>query len=344
MVARSLRLSRAMILLLALTFAFTLLATAALARPGNPLSSQAVPDGRSLHQRATPSGGGLAVIAAILCVDSALRFLPVAGAPAPWLLPHPNLVAATLLLAAISWADDHRPLSPTLRLLVHSGAAVLALGAGAAFDESLLGHAAAFLVMVWSINLFNFMDGMDGFAGGMAVIGFTALGLFARGSDHGALALASFVIAAAFGGFTILNFPPARIFLGDVGSAPLGFLAAVISLWGIFEGAYDAAVPLLVFAPFWVDATLTLLRRLLRGERVWQAHRTHAYQRLALAGWGHRRTVLAEYALMLACVAAASFYSSAAAPLRRWILAGATLAFVALVLSVRLVERKKLPR
>lgn len=329
-----------MILLLALTFAIALLGAAALARPGNPLAAQAVPDGRSLHAAPTPSGGGLAVVAALLLADLALRWLPLAGAPQPRLWPHPNLLTALLLLTAISWADDRRPLSPALRILVHAGAGFLALGAGLAPASGLLAQAATLLLIVWSINLFNFMDGMDGFAGGMAVIGFGALGLIARGSGAAELALACFLVAAACGGFLVWNFPPARIFLGDVGSAPLGFLAAAFGLWGIRAGAFDAWVPLLVFAPFWVDATLTLLRRAARRERVWQAHRTHAYQRLALAGWGHRRTTLAEYALMLACAGAAAFYQGATPAQRSALLAGAALVFALLVVAVRRVERK----
>ena len=103
-------------------------------------------------------------------------------------------------------------------------------------------------------------------------------------------------------------------------------------------------MPLLLFAPFWVDASLTLLRRLLRGEQVWKAHRTHAYQRLALAGWGHRRTTLAEYLLMLACAAAAWLYSRSEPDLRRWILTAAVLVFAVLVLLVRAVERKNSAR
>lgn len=330
-----------MILLLALTFAATLLAVAWLARPGNPLSAQALPDERSLHVRPTPSGGGLAVVAALLLADLALRFGAADGAPEPWLLPHPNLAAAVLLLAAISWADDRRPLAPALRLLVHAGAAFLALGAGVTLGAGLLAQAATLLLILWCINLFNFMDGMDGFAGGMAVIGFGALGLFARGAGAAPLALACFVAAAAFAGFLVWNFPPARIFLGDVGSAPLGFLAAAFSLWGISAGAFAPAVPLLIFAPFWVDATLTLLRRLARRERVWQAHRTHAYQRLALAGWGHRRTTLAEYLLMLACAGAALLYERADAGGRAAILAAAGAAFALLVVAVRRLAGKK---
>lgn len=328
-----------MIPLLGLAFLTALLGTALLARPGNRFSSQAVPDERSLHERPTPSGGGLAVILSLLITDLALRFvLDSRGAP-PALLPHPNLLVATLLLAAISWADDRRPLSPALRILVHAVAAMLALGSDLFPEQDLILQVIAFVAILWSINLFNFMDGMDGFAGGMAVIGFGALGWIAF-RDNIWLFFTSLTIAAACAGFLVWNFPPARIFLGDVGSAPLGFLAAGLSLWGISAGTFDAAVPLLIFAPFWVDATLTLGRRLLRREQVWKAHRTHAYQRLALAGWGHRRTTLVEYALMFACAGAALLYQGGDDSLRRGILIGVGALFALLVLLVRVVERK----
>jgi UDP-N-acetylmuramyl pentapeptide phosphotransferase/UDP-N-acetylglucosamine-1-phosphate transferase len=159
------------------------------------------------------------------------------------------------------------------------------------------------LFILWMINLYNFMDGMDGFAGGMAVIGFTTLAWLGR-ADAG-FAAVNLTIAAASAGFLAYNFPPARLFLGDTGSTALGFLAAACSLWGSAAGLFPFWAALWVFSPFIVDATVTLLRRLMRGERVWEAHRSHYYQRLVLLGWGHRRTVLAEYVLMLACAGSA---------------------------------------
>jgi len=159
------------------------------------------------------------------------------------------------------------------------------------------------LFVTWAINLYNFMDGMDGFAGGMAVIGFSTLAWLGRVDEP--FMNVCLIVAAANAGFLIHNFPPAKIFMGDTGSTALGFLVAACSLWGSKSGLFPFWVAILVFSPFIVDATATLLRRLLRGERVWEAHRTHYYQRLVLLGWGHRRTVLAEYGLMLACAGSA---------------------------------------
>ncbi len=321
-----------MILLPVLALALAALGTLWLARPGNRLAARAIPDARSLHHRVTPSGGGLAVVVTLLIADLLLRFVIYPGEPYAGLLPHPNLLAALFLVAAISWADDRRPLPPVLRLVVHASAAFLAVDAG-------LAPPLAVLLIVWSINLFNFMDGMDGLAGGMAVIGFGALGGFGFAGGADLFALSALTVTGAFAGFLAWNFPPARIFLGDVGSAALGLLAAVFGLWGVRDGLFAPAVPLLIFAPFWVDATLTLLRRAARRERLWLPHCTHAYQRLVRAGWSHRRTAMHEYALMLACVGAAAAYARSGPLARGAILAAAALAFCALVMLVRRVER-----
>jgi UDP-N-acetylmuramyl pentapeptide phosphotransferase/UDP-N-acetylglucosamine-1-phosphate transferase len=155
------------------------------------------------------------------------------------------------------------------------------------------------------VNLYNFMDGMDGFAGGMAIFGFGALSLLGWQAGDAGFALVNAAIVAAAGGFLISNFPPARVFLGDLGSATLGLLAATLSLVGSQRGLFPLWLAWLAFSPFIVDATWTLLRRIAHGERVWQAHRSHHYQRLVLAGWSHRKTVLWSYLLMAACAATA---------------------------------------
>jgi len=142
---------------------------------------------------------------------------------------------------------------------------------------------------------------MDGFAGGMAAFGFGTFAVMGWTAGHDAFLAVSLIIAAASAGFLFFNFPPARIFMGDVGSSTLGLLAATLSLWGVRDGIFPFWIAFLVFSPFIVDATVTLFRRLLRGDKIWQAHKTHFYQRLVQAGWGHRKTVLFEYAIMLGC-------------------------------------------
>src|SRR5262245_1457719 len=149
------------------------------------------------------------------------------------------------------------------------------------------------------------MDRSDGLAGGMAVFGFSFYAVAAWLAGSTEFALVNLSIAAAAGAFLVFNFHPARIFLGDAGSVPLGFLAAALGLIGWLQRDWTGWFPILVFSPFIMDASVTLARRLLRREKVWQAHRDHYYQRLVRLGWGHGRTALAEYAVMFASGVAA---------------------------------------
>jgi len=200
----------------------------------------------------------------------------------------------------------------------------------------------ALLFVVWVTNLYNFMDGMDGFAGGMACSGFLLLAILGWREGRETFALLATTVATAHLGFLVLNFPPARIFLGDAGSIPAGFLAAGFSLWGVREAVFPLWVPLLAFSPFIVDATVTVLRRFFRRERVWEAPRSHYYQRLVLAGWSHRRTVLAEYGLMLAATLSAAGFGFF--PHDRWAglgIAGWIVIYFALAFLVRRVEMRR---
>jgi UDP-N-acetylmuramyl pentapeptide phosphotransferase/UDP-N-acetylglucosamine-1-phosphate transferase len=241
------------------------------------------PNERSLHRQPTPRIGGLALFPGVLlaCLAAGLReadSLPLLG------------LAGLLFLLSIF--DDWRSLPVSLRF----GAHLLAAGL---FAFSLLGASplalAGALAVAWMTNLFNFMDGANGLAGGMAAIGFACLGL-ASGDPAVAFALSGAAL-----GFLMFNFDPARVFLGDAGSIPLGFLAGGLGLLGIVKGQWPWWFPLLAFSPFIVDATATLLRRMARREKFWTAHREHYYQRLVRMGWSHRRLALAEYALMAAC-------------------------------------------
>jgi UDP-GlcNAc:undecaprenyl-phosphate/decaprenyl-phosphate GlcNAc-1-phosphate transferase len=245
------------------------------------------PNERSLHDTPVPRTGGLAVMLAVLVAGFALG--------APWVT-----LACALGLAIVSFVDDRNGLPASVRFLAQGIAAVLWL-AWALPHSPLWLLVALFLSIVWVTNLYNFMDGMDGLAGGMAAFGFGAYAVawWADGLPQPALFSAS--IAAAALAFLRFNFHPARMFMGDVGSVPLGFLAAVIGIEGWRDGVWPIWFPVAVFSPFIFDATVTLLRRATRGERVWEAHRSHYYQRLVQLGWGHRNTALAEYVLMAAC-------------------------------------------
>jgi UDP-N-acetylmuramyl pentapeptide phosphotransferase/UDP-N-acetylglucosamine-1-phosphate transferase len=211
----------------------------------------------------------------------------------------PALAAA--LLAALSQIDDRRGLPARVRFSGHA-AAVAALVATYPADVPWWALAAMSVLLVWLVNLYNFMDGSDGLAGGMALFGFGGYAIAASVSLHpdASLALASVVVAGGAAGFLLFNFHPARIFLGDAGSIPLGFLAGALGYWGWREGVWPVWFPALCFAPFIGDASVTLLKRLLRGEKFWQAHREHYYQRLVQSGFGHASTARLWYLFMVA--------------------------------------------
>lgn len=203
------------------------------------------------------------------------------------------------LLVVISLIDDvwHAPV--WCRLLIQS---IVAAGFAVALLLEPYGWTMVLctaVAVIWMSNLYNFMDGSDGLAGGMTVIGFGYYGLIAYLAGNNDFAVINFSIASAAGAFLLHNFYPARIFLGDAGAIPLGFLAAAMGILGWLDNLWSLWVPLLVFSPFIADSTVTLLKRLLRGEKIWQAHREHYYQRLVRSGFGHRNTALSAYALML---------------------------------------------
>ena len=257
------------------------------------------PNERSLHSVPTLRLGGLGVIA------GALPLVALGGKP-----PLVAIAACAAFLAIVSFIDDLRSLPIEVRLPAHVAAAIAAVLAFASPAEGASawgwGEAAlAVLAIAWMANLFNFMDGSDGLAGGMAVIGFAVLAIAAADAGSMPLALAAAAISSAAAGFLMHNFPPARVFLGDSGSVPLGFLAGALGAWGVTLGAWPTWFPVLAFSPFIVDASVTVLRRLLAGEQFWRAHRSHFYQRLVLAGWSRRRLALAAYALMIAAGASA---------------------------------------
>jgi UDP-GlcNAc:undecaprenyl-phosphate GlcNAc-1-phosphate transferase len=239
------------------------------------------PNARSLHAHPLPRGGGLAIWIGWL---AGILWLPGAK---PWLGP-------LLAVIAISLLDDYRGVHPVLRLLVQGAAAATwVLLAGPPLNTVV-----AILCVVWMANLYNFMDGSDGLAGAMTLIGFSAYAA-AAWLSAGAGTPLFLALAAATIPFLASNLPPARIILGDVGAVPLGFMAAVFGLAGWQAGWWPAWFPLLVFLPFIADATVTLCYRLLRGARVWEAHREHHYQRLVQVGCGHARTLALYAALMV---------------------------------------------
>lgn len=242
------------------------------------------PGERRSHAVATPRGGGIAIVAAVLPVLVALCLRDAQGRAlfAPCIL-------GLLLVAGIGWCDDHRPLPASLRLAVHGiAAALLAWGlhaAGAGVAVAACGFALALVL----VNIWNFMDGIDGLAAGQALVVALAYAAFAGlgiGGDA-VVAWLGVAVAAACAGFLPFNLPRARIFLGDVGSGALGFLVAMLAALSL-RATGKAQVPLLLLPllAFGIDASLTLARRILRRERWWEAHAQHAFQAQARR-WGH---------------------------------------------------------
>ncbi len=247
---------------------------------------------RTLHSTPVPRVGGLA--------------LWVGWAPLAWITPAPDAMSIAvwgipwLLLVIVSLLDDSRGVAVAPRLAMHALAAgwfaCALVGLPVSLASGALVVAIAFTA-AWSGNLFNFMDGSDGLAATMALVGFVAFGALLL--HKGLPAYSPLALAAATVPFLVVNRPPARMFLGDVGAVPLGFLAAAMGAGGVVDGGWDWWFPVLVFLPFIADASVTLVRRILAGERFWQPHKSHYYQRLHRMGAGHAGTLAVYTALIL---------------------------------------------
>ena len=253
------------------------------------------PNQRSSHRVATPRGGGIAVIGSILLAWIVLAQTETVPSGVF------GITLGAVLLAAVSWLDDLRGLSPVVRLLAQAAAVAIGIFVLAG-PRDLFCLTAIGLLWIWWINLFNFMDGIDGLAGSEAAAigaGLLLFGSIGAAFDPALQALAAAVIGAAIG-FLVWNWSPARIFLGDVGSVPLGYVLGFLVLDLAVRGYWAIALILPLY--FLADATITLARRLLRGERVWQAHREHFYQQAVRLGLGHaavvRRVIAADLVLI----------------------------------------------
>jgi len=258
------------------------------------------PNARSSHSTPTPRGGGLSMVAVTAC---GVAVLYAAGMlPLPLTAP---LVLGGLSVAAVGFWDDVHSAPVAVRITVHVGAAVLAvycLGTASVIrigdsvaDLGTMGPVLGVLAIGWILNLFNFMDGIDGIAASEAacvLFGAAGLGLFVAQCSPTQVA-PELVTGAACLGFLRWNWPPAAIFMGDVGSGFLGYVIAVIAVHSSQTSAINFFAWLILGGVFFVDATLTLCRRLLRRERVHQAHRTHAYQWLARRWGSHSRVTTA---------------------------------------------------
>ena len=279
------------------------------------------PNSRSLHVTPVPRTGGLAIL-----TGATVSLAFVSGQD--W-----SLMLIALALAAVSFGDDLFGLPAAWRLAAHLAAAAFALWLIHPRPEALL-IIPLLLGIGWITNLYNFMDGSDGLAGGMAIAGFGTFAIAAQMHGSNSLAVLCIAIASASFAFLLFNFQPAKIFMGDAGSIPLGFLASAIGVAGWQESVWPLWFPVLVFSPFIVDATLTLAKRVFRREKVWEAHREHYYQRAVQMGLSHRGTALAEYALMAACSAAALSARTASPGIQASVLVAATLTYAAICLNI----------
>jgi UDP-N-acetylmuramyl pentapeptide phosphotransferase/UDP-N-acetylglucosamine-1-phosphate transferase len=263
------------------------------------------PNRRSSHSIPTPRGGGLAIMPVIVLCAGALAIIDAD-------LPATVVFGAAAILSAISWWDDLKGLPAALRLF--SQAAAVAIGLGVMGDGQMiaqgllpawLDHGLAALLWLWFINLFNFMDGIDGISGVEAISIGVGLWLVAQLSGaSGNLDSYALAVAGASLGFLYWNWPPARIFLGDVGSIGLGYLVGWLLLTAAGQGHWAAAIILPLY--YLADASLTLVIRALRGEKIWQAHREHFYQRAALGWASHLRPVAWLMALNAALIGLSS--------------------------------------
>ena len=256
------------------------------------------PNARSSHSIPTPRGGGLAIVVtsiAALALLYALQLLPLRVFAA--------LAGGGLAVAIVGFIDDRRALPARVRLAVHVCAALWCLGwlhglppmliGDRVMDPGWFGYVVGTLAIVWVLNLFNFMDGIDGIAASEAIF-VTCAGAMLGSSHESPHALASAVLGAACAGFLLWNWPPAKIFMGDVGSGYLGFVIAVLAVVASQDNPVSIWVWLILGGAFFVDATVTLAVRTFRGQRLQEAHRSHAYQHLARR-WGSHLPVTVSF-------------------------------------------------
>jgi Fuc2NAc and GlcNAc transferase len=257
-----------------------------------------VPNPRSSHALPTPRGGGLAIVVAVLLATTVMY----ARGVVPGRLAGALLVGGPII-ALIGFIDDLRSVSAAARLAVQFAAlswCVWSLGrlppinfGFAILDLGVAGSVVAVIFLVWFLNLYNFMDGIDGIASveAISVMGFATLLDYWQGGDFSTILLL-LVVAAAVAGFLFWNWPPARIFMGDAGSGFLGFCVGAIACSTIVSGRFSIWIWLILLGAFIVDATVTLSRRWLRGARLAEAHRSHAYQRLSRKYGSHSKITL----------------------------------------------------
>lgn len=257
------------------------------------------PGERQSHAAATPTGGGLGLIFSVVITTVCLQpFVSMAEFWWHYMLP------GVLVLTFIGWRDDRLSVSSWLRLLVQLAVSVWLLGfswSGFSFTNVAF-FTGSVMAVVWMMNLYNFMDGSNGMSGFQGVFAGLVMAVMFQTGQQYSMALIALAVASACAGFLPLNFPDARVFMGDVASVPLGFIFAALAVYGVYTGSLGLAVSMLIMSVFIVDATLTLFARVFRGERWYTAHAQHVYQRLIAHGWTHRRVLMTYQAINVSLV------------------------------------------
>jgi glycosyltransferase WbpL len=327
-------------------FLLTIALTAVMRRLALAQGVLDVPNDRSSHQVPTPRGGGVAIAVSTAAASAILLWR---GA-----LDLPLFLALTgggMAVAFVGYLDDRRPLSARIRFVAHLAAGVWALAClgglpSLRYGDHLLslgwlGYVVGALGVAWTLNLFNFMDGIDGIAASEAVFivwGASVLALVTQATGVPAM---GFVFGAVCCGFLVWNWPPAKIFMGDVGSGYVGYVLVVLAVGAARENPVAIYVWTILGGVFFCDAFVTLVCRVLRGERVYQAHRSHAYQRLARRWESHRRVTLAVMMVNLIWLLPWAWLAAAHPGRAAWmvIIALAPLALLALLAGAGRSER-----
>jgi Fuc2NAc and GlcNAc transferase len=308
-----------------------------------------VPNERSSHTTVTPRGGGLSIL--LVCSITLIAFAAFGLISRHLAIA---LVGGGIGVGAVGFLDDRQPLPAGLRLAVHLAAATWAVAwlgglpplrvGDLMVSLGGFGSVLAVLGIVWTLNLFNFMDGIDGIAASESVfIAGAAILLSLRAPPTDAVVVAA-IFSASCAGFLIWNWPPAKIFMGDVGSGYIGYVIPVLALEATRSDAAAMWVWLLLGGAFFVDATITLGRRTLRGERLHEAHRSHAYQWLARKWGTHRPVTLAVLGVNILWLFPAAWLAQLHPSLALWILAGAFAPLVVLVLAAGAGRREQATR
>ena len=257
------------------------------------------PNERSSHSLPTPHGGGIALLLAFV-----LGLLLSAWLYGEWDKPFTLIAFAALFLMVLGVIDDHHHLSVRLRLALYGLVCLLVaamLLQSVTVDSVVLGWVlvlVAALTMLWSLNLFNFMDGIDGLAAIQTILACGSAAYLSAGTlREGGYALFCLLLAAAHTGFLVWNWPPAKLFMGDAGSVPTGFLLAALAVLGAVQAQLNPLCWLVLLAVFITDASWTLARRMSTGQAFTQPHRLHAYQRLSRHWDSHLKVDLLFLAL-----------------------------------------------